>query len=240
MSISVFYAMVNTKNALHSQPVQLRHSDGDDGRWNVAHRLMKQVVCLSLEGVALTVAIMVVVQLSYPPSTSLPQTRIAGTDFGYKSQTQITTDITALQQQKMRIITASQTLEYAPKDLGINLTATEDARKAVSYDWWQRLLPFSLILQQRNIPYYGFSVDEAKARQFADSLKKYDTAPVNAAVQFEGSRAVVIRQQDGRSYDTSHIVKSIKDLRLTNSMSVTLQPTITKPDITSDMAVRKY
>jgi len=229
--------MVNTKKVLHKQTPK-HPSAIVDGHWTTSHRLLKRALRLSLEGVALTVVIMVVVQLSYPPSMALPQTRIGGKNYGYKSAERITSDILAVQQQKMRITTATQTLEFLPKDVGINLTASEDARKATDYNWLERLLPFSMMVEKREIPHYGFTIDEAKAKQFAASLKKYDTAPVNATVKFEGSRPVVVKQQNGRTYDTEQLVKAIKGFKLTNSMTAALQPTIAQPAITNDMAMK--
>lgn len=192
---------------------------------------------LALGGVSLAVVLVVLAQLAYPQTRALPQTRIGGKSYGYQSEQQIVADIIALHQQKMRITSGSQVLMYTPKDLGIKLSATKDAEQAVKYDWRERLIPFSFLFERREIPQYSFSVDEAKAKQFANSLKRYDKAPVDAAVRLEGDKVTVIQQQDGYSYNADQLVKDMKDLQLTRTMNVVLEPAVVQPAITNQIAL---
>jgi beta-lactamase class A len=191
----------------------------------------------TLEGAALSVVAMVVVQLTYPQSRALPQTIIGGKNYGYQSAQQIAMDIAALHNQKMHVTSGAKTLELTPKELGITFTGAEDAKKAVAYGWHERLVPFSLLLERREIPSYGFAVDDTKARELAASLKQYDKAPVDATVYLEGTQPVIVKQQDGYTYDTERVVVAIKNLKVTNGMKVELQPQVTQPHITTPMAI---
>jgi beta-lactamase class A len=200
-------------------------------------RALRMALRTTIEGAALSIVAIVVVQLAYPHSTALPQTTIGGKNYGYQSAQQIALDIAALHNQKMHITSGAKTLEFTPKELGITFTGAEDAERAIVYDWRERLVPFSLLLERREIPSYGFTVDDTKARMLAVSLKQYDKAPVDATVHLEGTQAVIVKQQDGYTYDVEHVVAAIKNLKITSEMKVALQPQVTQPHITTSMAI---
>lgn len=219
--------MSHTKTFQPSIPLRKHLSRGEGRRL-----LVRKVLRTAAEGILLAIAISVAVQLAYPRSMALPQTRIGGKSYGFRSSLQIAADIARLHEQKLRISSGEQTLEYTPQELGITFTGMEDAEQAVSYGWRERLTPFSFFLERREVPHYGFTVDESKAREFAAMLKQYDKAPVDATVRLEGTNVVIIKQQDGYAYDTDLLVATIKDLKLTNSLSTELHPKVVQPDIT--------
>ena len=188
-------------------------------------------------GVLLAVLISLGVQLSYPRSMALPYAHIGGKSYGFRSEAQIVADITALQERKMRITSGSQILEHTPKELGITFTSKEDAKQATRYGWRERLVPFSFFLERRDIPNYGFKVDETQAKKLVATFKKYDKPPVDAAVHLEDAKVVITKQQDGYIYDANYLVQAIKELKLNNSMSIALQPTTVQPAITDDIAI---
>ncbi|HUS25772.1 MAG TPA: serine hydrolase [Nevskiaceae bacterium] len=225
-----------TIHRARKQPSQLQHFR-DVGLRLIDEKRVRGAAKAALEGVALAVLLTVSAQLLYPPSRTLPQTSIGGKSYAYQTKQHIAADIAALQNQKLHITSGSQTLSYAPKDMGINFAGTKDAEQATEYNWRERLVPFSIFFERRDIPNYGFTVDEPKARQFAATLKKYDKAPVDAAVRLEGAKVVVVKQQDGYSYDADHLVKAMKDIKLTSALHVTLQPKVVQPKITDDVAV---
>jgi beta-lactamase class A len=196
------------------------------------------VSTLTLEGAVLAIIVTVAAQLAYPQSRALPQTRIGGKNYGYQSQSQIATDIANLQKQKLHVTSVSQTLQYTPTDLGITFTGIKDARQVANYSWRERLVPFSFVFEQRRVPQYGFTVDEAKAREFAMSLTRYNKAPVDASVHLEGTKVTIAKQQDGYVYNAEQLVTAIKNFKLTSGMTVTLQPEIVQPNITDSVAVQ--
>lgn len=199
-------------------------------------KLLKSGLKMAFEGAALAVIAVVIVQLAYPQSRALPQTKIGGKSYNYQSKAQIAADIAYMHQQKMHIISGPHILEHTPKELGITFAGAEDAKQATSYGWRERLIPFSLMFERREIPHYSFTVDEAKAKRFAATLKQYDKAPVDAAVRLEGTKAEVIKQQNGFVYDVDRLVPAIKSFELANSMSVILEPKVVQPSITNQAA----
>jgi beta-lactamase class A len=203
----------------------------------IARDTLKAVLRTTLGGALLAVGISLAIQLAYPRSMALPQTHIGGKNYSFQSESQIAADIAAMHERKMHIISGSQTMEYTPKELGITFTSREDAKQAVSYGWRERLVPFSFFFERREIPYYGFSINETKAGEYAASLKQYNKAPVDAAVHLEGAKVTITKQQDGYVYDAEQLVAAIKSFKLTSGMTVTLQPTVAQPNITDEAAI---
>jgi beta-lactamase class A len=200
-------------------------------------KVLKTAARMTLEGALLAAVITVAGQLAYPSSRALPQTYVGGKQYAYQSKQQIAADIAAVGGRPMHVTIGAQVLEPTPKQLGITLAGMEDAERAVSYSWVERLVPFSFLWEGREITYYSFTLDEAKAREFAVSLKQYDRQPVDAAVRVEGSRVIIDKQQNGYNYETDKIIAAIKGMKLTNGLSVALDPTIVQPKTTDQMAI---
>jgi beta-lactamase class A len=184
----------------------------------------------------MAVGISLVLQILYPHSWALPQTSIGGKSFAFKSEQQIASSIATLQSQKMQISSGSQVLKYTPTEIGVILAGKQDARQAVNYGWRERLVPFSFFFERRNIPYFSFTVDEAKVSKFAATLQKFNKQPVNAVVRLEGANVVIDKHQDGYIYDAAGLAQHIKHLELTSNMKATLQPTVVPPSITDQAA----
>ena len=187
------------------------------------------------KALAVVVVLVLVAQLAYPRDWALPNSRIGGMEVGYRSEAKIVADIAALQGRPMAIVSGDQELKYTPGDLGINLDGAKDAEAVTAYSWSERLVPFSLLTEERSVPTYSFRVDESKAKKFAASLKKYDQPPVNAALVLEGDDLTVVKQQDGYVYDTGQLLAEIKAAKLTSALSVTLMPKVELPAVTDVM-----
>lgn len=222
------------KPALVSHPHRHTH---DVKHYQVNWEVVKAAARMTLGGILLAVIISLVLQLAYPRSMTLPQTRIGGKSYGLKSEGQIAVSIAAMHGQKMRIESGSQMLSATPKEVGIIFTAKSDAQRAAKYSWRERLVPFSFFFERRELPYYGFTVDESKAKQFAASLQKYNKPPVDALVRLQGAEVVVDRHKEGYIYQADHLVKSLKALKLTSSMKATLLPVVVQPSISDQAAV---
>lgn len=198
---------------------------------------LKRVSLTALAGVALAMGISVVLQLAYPSSRALPHTRIGGKNYGYQSAANIHADIQRINAQKLRINIASRTLQATPAEIGIAFNATADTEQALSYTWKERLVPFSLFLERREITQYSFRVDEAKAGKFAASLVRHNKAPVDAAVRLEGTKVILTPQQEGYAYDAKRAVEDIKNMTFTSGMQVSLAPQTVLPAITDSAAM---
>lgn len=222
------------KPALASRP---HHHAHDAKHYQVNWEVVKAAAKMTVGGVLLAVAISLVLQLAYPRSMTLPQTRIGGKSYGFKSEGRIAASIAAMHEQKMHIESGAQTLRPTPKELGVTFTGKADARRAVSYSWRERLTPFSFFFERRDIPYYSFTVDEATAKRFAGSLQKYNKPPVDATVSLQGASVVVNKQQDGYVYEAEALAKAIKELKLAGSMRATLLPIVVQPSITDQAAI---
>jgi beta-lactamase class A len=190
-----------------------------------------------LAAAALTSLFMLMVQLAYPSSRALPQTRIGGKSYGYQSKEQIVASIAALNEQKLTISSGPQTLVHTPAELGLALSGVAEAEQATNYSWRERLVPFSLLFEQRQVPRFSFTIDEVKAKQFAATLTQYNKAPVDAVVNLEGAKVVVVQQQDGYAYEPEHMLAALKQLKLTANMHTALQPKTVQPGVTDQMAV---
>jgi beta-lactamase class A len=214
-----------------------RHRSKDVKHGLIARDTLKAALRTTLGGILLAVGVSLATQLVYPQSRALPQTRIGGKSYGYQSKAQIAADIAAMSEQKLHIIIGSQTLESTPKELGITFASVKDAQQVVGYNWRERLVPFSFFFERREISYYAFTVNEAKAREYAMSLKRYNKAPVDAAVHVEDAKVTITKQQNGYAYDAEQLVAAIKHFKLTSGMAVTLQPTVAQPNITDKAAI---
>lgn len=211
--------------------------EASDGSYIVVDReMLKTAARTLLGGVALAIILSLALQLAYPRSMALPQTRIGGTNYGFASKQTIASSIAAHHDQKMHIASGVLTLKHTPDELGIKLTSQQDAEQATRYSWRERLVPFSFVFERRELAHYGFTVDVAKAKAFAISLQKYNKSPVDAIVRLDGTRVVVDKQQDGYNYDANHLLKEIEGIELTSSMKVVLDPTVVPPTITDTAA----
>jgi beta-lactamase class A len=182
-------------------------------------------------GICFAVVVSVAIQLMYPSSLALPQTRVGGKNYGFRHQLQIAGDIMRLNGQNLLVYSGEQTLRVKPGDIGLTLDGTKEAQNATKYSLLERLTPFSLFLEKREILGFNYKVDEAKALAFAESLKQYDRAPVNALVKLDGTNVVVEKGQTGYSYDSGVIFNNIKNIGIDSRMKVNLAPMVTEPDI---------
>src|SRR5690349_5376346 len=75
------------------------------------------------------------IQFLYPSSLALPQTNIAGKDYGFKFNNSIVQDIAGLNKQKITIFSTTRTLKFTPQEIGLTFTGQQDAEKVMNYSW---------------------------------------------------------------------------------------------------------
>ena len=202
----------------------------------ITSRRVRHIFLLSGVGVGIAIGASILMQIAYPRSMTLPQTRIGGRAFGFTSRASIEAEIAKLNDQQLTIRAGDQVFKHRPADVGVRLDGSRQATQATAYSWRQRLTPFLFFLQRRDMPTFDYALDEAKASAFAQGLVQHNKPAANAVVKLDGTQVVVERAQTGYSYDPGTIVKGMKQLQLNRELAATIQPTAIQPDVSDTTA----
>lgn len=178
----------------------------------------------------------VILQCAYPSQLALPQARVGGNYYGFRTRSQVATQVETLNTRNIKLGTRSQTQELPLKDVGIRLDGQQAAQRASHYTWKQRLIPFSIFFAGRDNPHFPISTDEVKAAAYAATLVAQDKPAVNATVKIENKQATTSADQAGYSYQVPAITNQLKNLKIDNTFQAALAPTIVEPTIRTESA----
>ncbi len=207
------------------------------GHWKRPLFVRELLIQLAL-AVSLTVGGVMVLQVAYPRSWALPQTRIGGQNFGLRSERAITQTINQVNTRGLQIEVGDTKLSHTPQEIGVRVNGAADAEKVTAYTWRERLMPFSLFFAQRNVPGYSTEINEPKARKFLESLAAYNKPAVDAQVKLQNAHAVLVPASPGYTYDANAMLPEVKELDITKDLTLELAPIVVAPAITDDTATK--
>jgi beta-lactamase class A len=181
---------------------------------------------------------LVVIQLLWPGSRSRPFVKVGGTRMGLASKDQIESKLRGVQNSsKLQITFKDKKETVAFKDLGIGIKTDTSAQHGLRYQWWKRLIPFSLIAF--NDVKAETTIDrtklETKVKQLVDKNYK---APFNATIKIKDVAAELVPAADGHKFEQGKVSDTLAQLEPSGStQSIKIKEEVLKP-VRDDKAVK--
>lgn len=198
------------------------------------HRVLIWVVFFVIAGV-------IAAQLLYPPDRALPLARIDGQLMGWQQENDIATRAEEqFQTTKLKLQVQDGTAkEYLLALAGANLEADRTARAVTEYPFWQRYIPFSVLLPRDYASHDSLRFTEPVLRAFADKVAgELGTKPEDARLQIKDGVLEAHSEKAGQTVEVDALMQQIKETALANGQTVELvvpsrevKPTTTAGDL---------
>lgn len=198
------------------------------------HRLLVWVIFFTCTAV-------VAAQLLYSPDHALPRARIAGEMVGRQSHEQLAETIERhFRASKLRLMIDEYTSsELLLASVGAELNTERMIDGARAYPFWQRFIPFSILLRANNVSEADVYYADNILRSISDEqAKAFSVSPQNARLAIEDGNLVATSEKPGRSVtaDAVHaaIAQSVPALGRTTEITVpseALQPAKTSSSL---------
>lgn len=186
-------------------------------------------------------AVVVVVQLLYPPGRLLPFVRIDGEQYGGKTIGQV---IDRLEQQykgaNIEVRGGDAVSRASFEQVGLRVMTGSTALEASRYPLAQRLIPFSSVVHmlRRDVPVH-LRIDKERVRYFAEQFEQHSLKPsVNASVAVAGDKISLVPAQPSIAYRAEETYRSILDASLSSRIVIRPRATTQSPSV-SDAAAMK-
>ena len=169
------------------------------------HRVLIWVVFLVCSTV-------VALQLLYPPERALPLARITGESVAWQSHEQLakTLDVKFRKTKLTLTIGNDKSTEVILAKAGAEPNTEQMIEEVSSYPFWQRFIPFSILLNVRNLTvadvYFTDSVLKAFAAEQAGVLS---FEPVNARLAIENGALTATAEKHGSAVTPTQVRDSI-------------------------------
>lgn len=187
-----------------------------------------------LVSLGVTLALISVVQLSYPQNRPLPRQKIGGQSVSAQPPNILASQLT--DREKSTVLTleskASQH-KVSWRDAGVVIDADATLKKASDYPLWQRILPLSSVYRAAftDTPIQTTINNDTLAAYASDLAKNNSQAPVNASLSVKDGKVVRQSHKDGLMYDAAIIVKTVQAATLQPDTKLTLNGKESKPAI---------
>lgn len=182
---------------------------------------------------AVTLGVIIGLQMLYPKNLALPRTRVSGQYLGFQSRQAITNKVNAYNNRELTVSTKTEKLVVSPKDIGVVVDGTATTNEALEYTWQDRLIPLSWVFTKRHVEQFNFVVQPEQTQKFSQTLATKNLTPVDAKLTLVETNAVVEPGSDGYSYTTSYVQKQVEQANLNNQFEVSVQPEVVEPSITT-------
>jgi beta-lactamase class A len=195
-------------------------------------------------GGVITLTVIIIGQLLYPREQLVPFASIDGFSVGGWQKKDATWELDqrlTSQEIPIKIKQTGQTYQTVkPSDIG--LTIDNQVRvEAASYPLWARMIPSSLLwyqsLMPQSQPEYVF--DDAKLESFMkQTLGDCKLQPKNADIVYKDNKLTLVPASAGGECDRDEVMKVLKAITptLQQPSKVTIEGSITKPNITDEVA----
>ena len=198
------------------------------------HRRLFREVAL---GTSAFVGFVMVVQLLYPGNRSLPFASVEATSVGYKTTAEIGSLLQEAFENSSAHITADRlSVDAKLSSLGAELDVEKTAAQVVSYPWWQRLLPFSILWARPDVKrlYVAFNTEQL-GYATSSLTTKLTASAKNGAVSINDAGEVVLTSaEDGIAVTADTVKKALTEAHYSPGTStVSVSATVTAPAITN-------
>lgn len=181
----------------------------------------------------------VAIQLAYPKDRTLPLSRLEGSGFvSFKSEAEIASKLTGLDRQNITIQVEDKTFNVSFTKIGIEVDEEATFRQLSHLSTGQRWVPFSILSASLQTQSVVKHIDGRKLADFSSNLAYYKK-PVDASIQLEGTKLVVMPAKDGYRYHQSSIVKQLIGHQFGNYEPLAIVPEVLLPRIPTSLASDK-
>ncbi len=191
--------------------------------------------------VGIAAAVSIVFQLAYPSGRTLPFVNAGGARVGNATNAHVAKDLEAYYKgATLTIQTGNKKTTKTLQEIGVDIDATATATSAVSYAWWERLIPFSSvgIMIGRNVDPVSH-YDKERITYFAKTLETESFVPAkNASLGVEKGKAVVLPAKPSESYGSASFISIVYNTAFRDKTTVQVAA-VTKPAARSDEQVEK-
>ncbi len=198
------------------------------------HRVLIWVVFFVTSGV-------IAAQLLYPPDRALPLARIDGEMTGWQQENDIAARAEGqFQATKLKLqVEGGNTKEYPLALAGASLDADRTVRAVTDYPFWQRYIPFSILLPRQYDSQESLRFTDSVLKTFADTVAKdLGSQPEDARLQIKDGVLEAHNEKAGRQVEVMALMRQIKEVALANGQTVGLvvpsrevKPTTTASDL---------
>lgn len=196
------------------------------------HRVLIWVVFLLCSTV-------VALQLLYPPDRALPLTRVKSQYVAWQNHEQLAEVISSqFSETKLRIVVEDgASVELPLATAGAEPNTEPMIKQVVEYPFWQRFIPFSILLHNDNIVlanvYFTVSVLEKTSQKYAQELS---FAPVNARLAIEDGKLVATSEERGKRVSAEEVYGAVASITpaLGEVTEVTVRPERIDPEQTAE------
>lgn len=185
---------------------------------------------------AITLGSVIGLQLLYPSSLALPQTRISGEKVGLNSRNKITQKIQDYAVRDITVDTMHGKQSVNPNKLGVSINPEATAKRATSYTMRERLIPLSWVFIKKNIASYESIVDTEKLKIYSTELTKQNVAPTDAVAKITETTAQVTPSVEGYAFDPEQTQTQLRSANIDNDLTVSISPKVVAPAIDTSVA----
>jgi len=185
-------------------------------------------------------ALLICVQLIYPYNTSLPFARALGQDVGGKTVSQLAA---SFQQQfelsSVEFHAGTHVSTRKLSVLGATLNSERMAKKLTEYQWWQRLLPLSMVWLQPSVDAFDVTMSGEQVTTQVEALTHELTyGPTDASVAVDGQKLKVVSAVAGYSVTNADVKRAVATVTYRGSVTkLAITGTVVSPArIDSDIA----
>jgi len=170
-----------------------------------------RIIALVILGIVL---ISMIMQFLYPKDRALPSAKLNGESVARLSVDEISERVkAAANDPQVQIKTPKEEVKTAWSALGIRVDPEATAQKAVTYEWWERLIPFSLVGRMIAPPNssYVTKVDESVLAQFSLGFTELDQqSATEPKIAIENGSVTLTEGENGYAFDPEKVAQQIK------------------------------
>lgn len=185
-------------------------------------------------------ALLICVQLIYPYNTSLPFARALGQDVGGKTVSQLAA---SFQQQfelsSVEFHAGTHVSARKLSVLGATLNSERMAKKITEYQWWQRLLPLSMVWLRPSVDEFDVTMSGVQVATQVETLTHELTySPTDASVAVDGQNLKVVNAVAGYSVTNADVKRAVATATYRGGVTkLTITGTVVSPNrVDSDIA----
>ncbi len=197
---------------------------------------------VALSGLAVVLALVVLVQIFYPSDRALPFTKLSGSPVGGVTRQEIGELADELYDKSTIEVKGHNEVMIArtASSVGVEMNREALVDQAVNYPWWLRVVPFSSLLAGSDIDEFVASINETDLAEFIEADKSsFVISPQNAQLIVEDSEARVVGGAQGARLTPDQFERGVKGAtyRLGGPTVLAVEFTYTDPAIRqSDLA----
>jgi len=158
--------------------------------------------------IGVTIFSIIVVQLAYPSDRGLPLARVSGYSMQWKTDTEITKQITdSFKNTKISLKVDDNTELTVPlSKAGAEPNTEAMVNELTHYPLWQRLIPGTILLQGARVPHADVYFSSKPLNEFSqEAAEKLSSNPQNARLEIKEGKLVATDGISGSSVEADYV-----------------------------------